>query len=252
VKWITRDPLGEEGGINLTAAFGCDPINMYDRFGLAALNNLNSRLLFKPAEINQMFSPLAEAKDDFEKMQLGYFGLFGAAVTAPTWGGFAVDAVAEVTGLPISPRDIPDLARAAWHLPSNIRRVGTALRKPGIGSQLLSKLRFWKRGGDDVIERMAPKMKTVLGNGADVGPFRGKSGYNVLDMDRTLPLDSRKAININWLDDAIEQGDDIILKTDPIEWDRFMRDIGKESFYNEVELPHLMKRGVIDDVILDY
>lgn len=99
---------------------------------------------------------------------------------------------------------------------------------------------------------LAPKMKTVLGNGADVAPFRGKPGYNVLDMDRTLPLDTRKAININWLDDAINRGDDLILKTDPIEWDSFMRRIGKESFYNEVELPHLMKRGVIDNVILDY
>jgi hypothetical protein len=95
-------------------------------------------------------------------------------------------------------------------------------------------------------------MKTVLGNGADVAPFRGKSGYNVLDMDRTLPIDTRKAININWLDDAINRGDDIILKTDPIKWDQFMRGIGKESFYNEVELPHLLKRGVIDNVILDY
>lgn len=25
-----------------------------------------------------------------------------------------------------------------------------------------------------------------------------------------------------------------------------------ESFYNELELPHLLRRGVIEDVILDY
>jgi RHS repeat-associated protein len=116
--------------------------------------------------------------------------------------------------------------------------------------------KYGLRYGDEVAalaRRLpAPKMKTVLGNGADVAPFRGKSGYNVLDMDRTLPIDTRKAININWLDDAINRGDDIILKTDPIKWDQFMRGIGKESFYNEVELPHLLKRGVIDNVILDY
>ena len=42
------------------------------------------------------------------------------------------------------------------------------------------------------------------------------------------------------------------LKTDPIKWDSFMREIGKESFYIDVELPRLMKRGVIDSVIIDY
>jgi hypothetical protein len=78
------------------------------------------------------------------------------------------------------------------------------------------------------------------------------SCYNVLDMDRTLPLNTRKVLNIDWLDDAIDRGDAIILKTDPIGWDRFMREIGKESFYNEVELPRLMERGIINDVILDY
>jgi RHS repeat-associated protein len=34
VKWITRDPLGEEGGFNLTAAFGGDPVNRIDPKGL--------------------------------------------------------------------------------------------------------------------------------------------------------------------------------------------------------------------------
>lgn len=49
-------------------------------------------------------------------------------------------------------------------------------------------------------------------------------------MDYNLPLDTRKAINTKWLDDAIDRGDELILKTDPIKWDRFMREVGKESF----------------------
>ncbi|NCC49581.1 MAG: RHS repeat-associated core domain-containing protein [Spartobacteria bacterium] len=96
------------------------------------------------------------------------------------------------------------------------------------------------------------KLKTVLGSSQDVAPFKGKPGYNVLEMDTTLPLDTRKGLNIQWLDEAIDRGDDIILKTDPFEWERFMREIGKESFYNEVELPRLLEKGMIGDVILDY
>jgi len=98
----------------------------------------------------------------------------------------------------------------------------------------------------------APRLKTVLGNGQDVAPYIAKPGYNVLEMDRTLPLATRKEINIRWLDDAIDRGDDIILKTDPIKWDRFMRESGKESFYNEIELPRLLQRRVIDNATLDY
>lgn len=92
----------------------------------------------------------------------------------------------------------------------------------------------------------------MLGNGQDVAPYIAKPGYNVLEMDRTLPLATRKEINIRWLDDAIDRGDDIILKTDPIKWDRFMRESGKESFYNEIELPRLLQRRVIDNATLDY
>jgi hypothetical protein len=97
-----------------------------------------------------------------------------------------------------------------------------------------------------------PRLKTILGSGQDVAPYLGKPGYNVLQMDRSLPIAVRKEINLQWLDEAIARGDDLILKTDPIMWDRFMREIGKESFYNELELPHLLRRGVIDDLILDY
>ncbi|MDD4869428.1 MAG: RHS repeat-associated core domain-containing protein [Kiritimatiellae bacterium] len=32
-KWLSRDPLGEQGGVNLTQAFGNDPVNKYDPDG---------------------------------------------------------------------------------------------------------------------------------------------------------------------------------------------------------------------------
>jgi hypothetical protein len=96
------------------------------------------------------------------------------------------------------------------------------------------------------------KYITVLGSGQDVAPFKGLPGYNVLEMDYSLPLETRVSINQQWLNAAIDRGDEIQLVTDPIKWDCFMRDIGKSSFYNEVELPLLQKRGMIDQVVPNY
>jgi len=53
-------------------------------WGLATLNNLNSRLLFSAKEINQMFTPLAEAQNDFENAQLAYLGTMVGVAVGPT------------------------------------------------------------------------------------------------------------------------------------------------------------------------
>ncbi|MGI8602323.1 MAG: PKD domain-containing protein [Verrucomicrobiales bacterium] len=143
------------------------------------------------------------------------------------------------------------LIAAGAQLTDDGARVGKAVVQTLGGALPVPKARvFW--AGGDVAREAAEKTTTVLGSGADVAPYAGKSGFNVLSMDRTLPLETRKAINRQWLDAAIDRGDDILLKTDPIKWDRFMREIGKESFYNEVELPRLLERGVIDKAILGY
>ena len=33
-RWINRDPIEEEGGINLYGAFANDPVNLSDEYGL--------------------------------------------------------------------------------------------------------------------------------------------------------------------------------------------------------------------------
>ena len=33
-RWPSRDPIGEEGGLNLYAAMGNEPVNMFDPLGL--------------------------------------------------------------------------------------------------------------------------------------------------------------------------------------------------------------------------
>ncbi len=96
------------------------------------------------------------------------------------------------------------------------------------------------------------KLRTVLGSAADVSRYRGQSGYNVLEMNYDLPLDVRKRLNVEWLDEAIDRGDEIILVTNPVKWEAFMREIGKRSFYNDIELPHLLERKVLDKVTTQY
>ncbi|NCC50881.1 MAG: hypothetical protein EOM20_06650 [Spartobacteria bacterium] len=44
-KWLTRDPLGEAGGINLTAFCANDPVNHVDPLGLELIEIQNPRLL---------------------------------------------------------------------------------------------------------------------------------------------------------------------------------------------------------------
>ena len=87
-RWLSNDPIGINGGLNQYGFCGNNPVMFVDPLGLATLNNLNSRLRFSPSEINQMFTPLAEAQDDFENIELAYLGMMGAAVAAPYYAPY--------------------------------------------------------------------------------------------------------------------------------------------------------------------
>jgi len=53
-KWISKDPLGEEGGWNLTCFSGNDPVNKYDPTGLATLQESLADGMLTLQEANEL------------------------------------------------------------------------------------------------------------------------------------------------------------------------------------------------------
>ena len=82
------------------------------------------------------------------------------------------------------------------------------------------------------------RMVTVLGSGRDVSAYAGKAGFNVLDMS-TVPEAQWARTNAEWLNTALRRGDDVWLLTDPAKHTQLMQQLGKESYYLNLELPML-------------
>ncbi len=59
LKWLSRDPLGEQGGLNLTAFCGNDPVNQVDPLGLEPNNEWYSVSTFIPQPQPPPLPPLA-------------------------------------------------------------------------------------------------------------------------------------------------------------------------------------------------
>jgi RHS repeat-associated protein len=57
MKWLSRDPLGERGGINLTAFCGNDPVNAVDPLGLAPTTIKSIVIDLKTGEQDTTYEP---------------------------------------------------------------------------------------------------------------------------------------------------------------------------------------------------
>ncbi len=257
-RWASQDPIGEMGGLNLLGFVGNDPVNFVDPWGLSEWG------FYQPNPFERVIGFFYSDYREERRLDALHYALTGQNRPTPAQAAWRVRQADRDYAALQDQGPLCDAAALEYQRNRNnaILGMGEALQReqiyaqPAIDATLLAaavvtdgaalRLRFASLRG------VTKKTTTVLGSGADVAPYAGKPGFNVLNMDRTLPLETRKAINIQWLDEAIGRGDDILLKTDPIKWDRFMRKVGKESFYNEVELPHLLQRGVIDKVILGY
>ena len=102
-------------------------------------------------------------------------------------------------------------------------------------------LRFFANivvSGIVVGSKAIPQQITVIGSRADTLAYKGRVGYNVLDV-----ADWSMKKNIKWLDGALRRGDAIRMVTDPSRW----RMIHPESAYFQ-ELKYLAwkLKGIID------
>jgi hypothetical protein len=88
----------------------------------------------------------------------------------------------------------------------------------------------------------APKLTTVLGSGRDVAQYAGREGFNVLDMS-SVPEEEWARTNAEWLNAALQRGDNIWLVTNPATHTALMQSLGKTSYYLDLELPMLEQYG---------
>jgi hypothetical protein len=91
------------------------------------------------------------------------------------------------------------------------------------------------------------RLTTVLGSGRDVAPYAKRPGFNVLNMDN-LPATEWPRQNALWLNQAIRRGDDIWLVTDPAKHTQLMQQLGKSSYYLDLELPMLQQYNGVNAI----
>jgi hypothetical protein len=97
------------------------------------------------------------------------------------------------------------------------------------------------------------RMTTVLGSLDDVAKFKGKPGYNVLDVPDAIYKKMTPAefdrLNADWLNAALRRGDRIMSVTDPAAHAQFLERIrpglSSQSRYLNLELPMLEEFGAI-------
>ncbi len=91
------------------------------------------------------------------------------------------------------------------------------------------------------------RLTTVLGSGRDVAPYANRPGFNVLNMD-SLPASEWPRQNALWLNQAITRGDNIWLLTDPAKHTQLMQQLGKSSYYLDLELPMLQQYNGVNAI----
>jgi hypothetical protein len=111
-----------------------------------------------------------------------------------------------------------------------------------------------------LLKALPSKTTTVLGALEDTAKFKGKPGYNVLDIpdavyQKMTPAEFDR-LNAEWLNAALQRGDSIIAVTDPAAHAQFLEKIrpglSDKSRYLNLELPILEEFGATVPTQLSY
>jgi RHS repeat-associated protein len=200
-RWLNRDPIQERGGINLYTAMRNNPLRWVDPHGLDGID------------------PLEQAMEDMDTSEDPSVTQ-GAAITQSlvnsAWTGYFA-AMAQLA--------------ASEGLGAALGAIGDAL---GLGAAAEAV----------ALETPKPPVKcpttTVIGSGRDVAPYVGKPGFNTFTGEGIPPaeLDTQNAL---WLNNAIQNGDQIWLVTDPEAHAALLQSLPgqPQSAYLNLELPML-------------
>ena len=91
-----------------------------------------------------------------------------------------------------------------------------------------------------VVAAKAPRRVTILGSRRDAGTMKDVPGFEVLDVP-----DEAWSHHLNrfWLQDGVDRGNVIMLKTNPQKFKAFLKDKGRRSILIDLELPMLEQQG---------
>ena len=67
-RWLNRDPIGEQGGVNLYGMVGNDPVNWFDPFGLSKCSDLALEIVTQAGKLAKewaKYDPVADGKGGF-------------------------------------------------------------------------------------------------------------------------------------------------------------------------------------------
>jgi RHS repeat-associated protein len=247
-RFLSEDPAGFAGGINLYAFAGGDPINFMDPFGLGPIS---------------VWERLAGGAQFVGGVSQSLLGLGVAIVGSPTVAGSVIGVLVTVHGL--------DQSVAGWNTmlgyPTDTVTT-TLLMESGIpyhtavtidaslgmgGSMKVAAMTMQtavKAVGTSYSEK---QMITVIGSLEDTGKYVGQKGYNVLnvpdDIYKAMSTQEFDRLNADWLNAAIQRGDTIAAVTDPASHAARLESIrpglSQNSRFLNLELPMLQEYGVL-------
>jgi RHS repeat-associated protein len=216
-RWINRDPISELGGINLYGYVSNNPIIFIDPLGLLAAG---------------LTGFLVDAG-----IATGVGITIATASPAVVLAALAIGAAILLTPTSIGPESSVGSLQSQSSMappgrPPCPPKAPAAAPDPGGG------------GGTD-----SGPMVTVVGSGSDVARYAGRPGFNVLDMSE-IPEAEWPRANAEWLNAAMQRGDTIWLVTDPAVHAQLMLQLGKSSYFLDLELPMLEEFGA--DVVPNF